>query len=143
MSGGTSEGVSDRPVSIFNLFITEWFGLGGTLKTIQFHGQEHLPSTQAAAIPIQPGLEHFHGCSSHSLTGRVQGPQHPQSQELLPSIPPNPAFCQWEAVPPLPASPSPCPKFLTISFGAPLGTGRESKVSMEPFLLQAKHPQLS
>lgn len=40
--------------------ITEWFGLGGTIKTIKFHppclGQGHLPAEQAAQCPSQPGL---------------------------------------------------------------------------------------
>ena len=42
--------------------IVEWFGLGGTLKIIQFqtpcHGQGHLPLDQVAQSPVQPGLGH-------------------------------------------------------------------------------------
>jgi len=41
--------------------MTEWFGLEGTLKIIQFqppcHGQGHLLLEQVAQSPVQPGLE--------------------------------------------------------------------------------------
>jgi len=69
----------------------EWFGLEGTLKIIWFqppcHGHRHLPLDQVAQSPIQPGLEHSQGGSSHRFSGQpVTVPHHPHSKEFLPNI---------------------------------------------------------
>ena len=44
---------------------------------------------------------------------------------------------------PWPVTPCPCHQPLSSFPGAPAGTGRGSKVSLEPSLLQAEQPQLS
>lgn len=43
-----------------------------------------------------------------------------------------PTLCQCEAIPPAPVTPDLCPKSLSSSFGALLGTGRGCKFSWEP-----------
>jgi len=52
--------------------ITEWIGLEGTLKTIQFqalcHSQGHLPLDQVSQSPIQPDLEHSQRWGVHRLS---------------------------------------------------------------------------
>ncbi|KAM6340258.1 uncharacterized protein FN964_011654 [Alca torda] len=49
----------------------------------------------------------------------------------------------FKTVPPRPMAPLPDQESLPSFPGAPLGTGRGSKVSPGPLLLQAEHPQLS
>ena len=68
--------------------ITEWFGLEGTLKILQFQppcrGQGHLPLDQVAQSPMQHDLEHFQGGGIHSFSGQpVPVSHHPHSKKLL------------------------------------------------------------
>ena len=62
--------------------------------------QGHIPLSQLAARPVQPGLGHFQGSrGSHSCSGHsVPGPAHPLRQEFLPNIPSNPALLQAKAI---------------------------------------------
>ncbi|CAN8190906.1 unnamed protein product, partial [Coccothraustes coccothraustes] len=71
--------------------------------------QGHLPLSQAAPSPVQPGLGHSQGSrGSHSFSGHpLPGPAHPCSTELPPHIPSNPALFHFEAIPPFPVSPGP------------------------------------
>lgn len=60
--------------------IPEWFGLEGTSKPIQSHGQEHLPPNQDGPSPTQPGLKHFRASHHSEITEGFQSDsQHPSS----------------------------------------------------------------
>jgi len=79
------------------------------------HGQGHLPPDQAAQSPIQPGLEHCQGGSSHNFSGQLC---------LIPTCP--------------------CKKSLSILPAGPLQVLEGCyNVTLEPSLLQAQQSQLS
>ena len=114
-------------------------------QPIGCHGQGHLPLDQIAQSSIQPGLRHCQGRGSHSFSGQpVPVPHHPHREEFLPYISSKPALFQLEAITPCPITTCPCKQALS-SFLVGLLQVLEGcdKVSLEPSLLQAKHPQLS
>ncbi|NXM63783.1 WASF1 protein, partial [Illadopsis cleaveri] len=91
--------------------ILEWVGLERTLKLTPFHpchGQGHLPLSQAAPSPVQPGLGHCQGSrNNHSFSGHpVPGPHHPRREEFLPDVqsePTLPVYSHFLFLPPFPA----------------------------------------
>ncbi|XP_064516070.1 ras-related protein Rab-15 isoform X2 [Pseudopipra pipra] len=121
------------------------FWKGGRPVATPCLGQGHLPPGQVASSPIQPGLGHSQGSrGSHSFSGKsIPMLHHPHSKEFLPNIPSKFPLFHFGAIPPCAEPPGPCPKYLSSSPGAPLGTTRSSEVSLEPSLLQAGLPQLS
>ena len=71
----------------------ELFGLEGNLQPIQCHPLGHLPLSQAAPSPIQPGLEHFQGWGNHSFSGHpVPGPPHSHKEKFLKYIQGSPRY---------------------------------------------------
>ncbi|KAK4811770.1 LOW QUALITY PROTEIN: hypothetical protein QYF61_005338 [Mycteria americana] len=87
--------------------IIEWFGLEGTLETIQFqtlcHGQGYLPLDQVAQSLIQPGLEPFQGGGIHNCSGQpVPVPHNTHSKEFLPNIESKSTLFQFNTVTPRP-----------------------------------------
>lgn len=66
-----------------------WLGLEGPLKSTQFQPcvLGHLPPSQTAQIPINPGFEHFQGLGSYSFPGQpVPASHYTHSKEFLSSI---------------------------------------------------------
>ena len=96
--------------------IIELFVLEGTFKIpTPCHGPGHLPLSQVAQSPIQPGLGHYQGWSSHSFSGKpVPGPHHPHREEFLALIQSKPPLCQCEAIAPCPVTPDPCQESLSV-----------------------------
>jgi len=105
--------------------------------------QGHLALDQVAQSPVQPGLECFQGWGSNHLSGQpVPVPHHPHYKNFLISSLNLPSFSLKPLR--LVLLQQALLKSLSSSFlQTPPGTGSCSKVTPEPFPLQAEQPQLS
>ena len=86
-------------------------GLEGTSRIMNLqplcHRQGHQPAylivDQAAQGPIQPGLEHLQGWSTHSLSGQpVPAPYYSLTKNLPPDIQSKSPLLQFKIIPPCP-----------------------------------------
>ena len=85
-----------------------------------------------------PGMGHL-----QLLWAACASTSPPSQGRVLPCIYTKSPLFQCKAIPPRPITKCPCRKPLSSFLAAPLGTGRCSKVSPQPSLLQAEPPQLS